>query len=61
MENEGAVLYTLFWDNHVTGVIQKDGPVTIMDFDNGKSEINLYPDFSSAKDSLLAKLATLLS
>lgn len=55
-EEDGIIIYTLYWSNHRTCVIQKDGPVTIMDYRTKPFECKLYDNLTEAIGPLLDKL-----
>jgi hypothetical protein len=60
-EEDGLVCYTIFWER-VVCVMQKDGPVTIMDYREKPGRQILYKSLESALDplgQLLREVATL--
>jgi hypothetical protein len=47
-----ALYYTVFWHNRVACLIQKDGPVTIMDYRKRPAQNTLYRDMDAARAPL---------
>jgi hypothetical protein len=47
-----VVYYTVFWDNRVACLIQKDGPVTIMDYRERPARNTLYENMDAARTQL---------
>lgn len=51
-DEEGLTIYTVYWDHHVSCVIQKDGPVYIMDYRSEPFLPKLYPNIRDAIEPL---------
>jgi hypothetical protein len=58
VEESQSVVYTLYWDERITCVIQKDGPVAVMDYMKKPVERKLYLNVKEVLEPLYEKLAT---
>ena len=48
VEEEGIMIYTFYWNQHVSCVVQQDGPVYIMDYRFKPFVPKLYLNMESA-------------